>query len=95
LLCREVIAHLDRNMVTYTPHALDKIVETEKQNKTKTRAQRLVNVKNAFQANEQLVKGKNIIVIDDVTTTGATIREAVRALRASGARHVMAFTVAH
>ena len=38
--------------------------------------------------------GANVLVIDDVTTTGATLIAAARALHAHGAREVLAATVA-
>jgi predicted amidophosphoribosyltransferase len=40
------------------------------------------------------VNGRHVVIIDDVFTTGATVRECARALRAAGARRVGVLTVA-
>jgi ComF family protein len=40
------------------------------------------------------VKGRNILLIDDVVTTGATLQEAARTLRQAGARSVDALVFA-
>jgi ComF family protein len=40
------------------------------------------------------VKGQNILLVDDVLTTGATLRAATKALRAAGAKHVDALVFA-
>jgi ComF family protein len=40
------------------------------------------------------VRGKTILLIDDVTTTGTTLNEAARVLRRSGARQVWGVTIA-
>ena len=47
-------------------------------------AERAVNVRDALAARRPL-DGVTAVVVDDVVTTGATLREAVRALRAAGA----------
>lgn len=52
------------------------------------------NVKKAFQADPGLVSAKNILLVDDVCTTGATLTDAARALSEAGAKSVYAFTVA-
>ena len=58
------------------------------------RAERLMNIKNVFQVSGS-VKGKNIVLIDDVITTGATLNEAARVLKESGAKKVIGLVIAH
>lgn len=59
--------------------------------------QRHDNVKNAFGINPQyteLISGRHLILIDDVHTTGATLEECARVLRAAGAQRVDVLTLA-
>ena len=79
----------------YSPFALRKIKDTQSQTESKNREERIKNLAGCFAADPNVVKGRNIILIDDVATTGATLEEAKRTLRAAGARKVIAFTVAH
>jgi competence protein ComFC len=96
LLCREIL-NLDKNKyLKIQKNILVKNKETEHQAKIKDRATRLKNLSNTFEIrNKELIKNKNIILIDDVTTTGATLNEAKKVLRNAGARKVFAFTIAH
>ena len=57
------------------------------------RKERLQNMADAFEAGPE-VKGKRILLIDDVATTGATLEGCALALKRAGARQVMAFTLA-
>jgi predicted amidophosphoribosyltransferase len=57
------------------------------------RTTRLRNVAGLMRADAR-VAGRRVLVIDDVTTTGATFREAARALRAAGAAHVVCWAAA-
>lgn len=64
------------------------------------RKERLENIIDSFfikenKQNPEIIKNKNIILIDDVTTTGATLEEAKKTLKKAGARKVIAFTLAH
>jgi competence protein ComFC len=75
--------------------ALKKTKETEHQSKIKNRAKRLKNLEGSIQAVTEKVVGRNIILIDDVITTGATMKEASKALREAGAKKVIGFAIAH
>jgi competence protein ComFC len=56
--------------------------------------ERKSNVDGAFEADPAIVQGQSIVVIDDVYTTGATLRACASALREAGATQVWALTVA-
>ena len=54
---------------------------------------RKLNVKNAFRARKpELIKDKNITLVDDVFTTGATLSECAKTLLKAGAESVSAIT---
>mgnify|MGYP001576399541 CR=1 FL=1 len=56
---------------------------------------RATNVAGAFSVcNGGNLAGRNVLLIDDVITTGSTLDEAARTLRASGAGSVYAYTLA-
>jgi ComF family protein len=57
-------------------------------------AQRRENVLGAFQARSEIVAARRILVVDDVTTSGATIDVCASALREAGARRVFGLTLA-
>ncbi len=61
---------------------------------TLSRKERLTNQKNSFRATVH-GEGKHYLLVDDVTTTGATLREARQALVDAGAASVHAVTIAH
>jgi len=57
--------------------------------------ERRENVKGAFAVlRPEMVTGKKILVIDDVFTTGATVKECARVLLKAGARQVNILTLA-
>ena len=56
---------------------------------------RLQNLKGAFTVvNASIIRNKNILLIDDVLTTGATMREAALTLKHAGARHIWGYVLA-
>jgi len=56
---------------------------------------RLENMTGAFRCvNESAVKGKIVLLIDDVATTGATLEGCAQALKTAGAKKVIAYTLA-
>jgi competence protein ComFC len=67
------------------------------QAKIKNRKERFANITGAFYLKNKKVhiRGRTIIIIDDVTTTGATLREIMRLLKNYGAKKVFGFTIAH
>jgi len=58
------------------------------------RIARAKNVRAAFVAEAASLRGLRVALVDDVTTTGATLRDAAAAARAAGARSVCAYVVA-
>ncbi|MCE9585480.1 ComF family protein [Candidatus Nomurabacteria bacterium] len=81
---------------TFEKNILIKPKDTEHQARIKNRNKRLKNLKNSFMIkNPEKIKGRNIILIDDVTTTGATLDEARKTLKKYGAKKIFAFTIAH
>lgn len=59
-----------------------------------SRAGRRTNVRAAFTARKETVQGKRLLLVDDVRTTGATLREASRCLaRAGAAVHAATFAM--
>lgn len=59
------------------------------------REARVANMTGAFEVkNPAAVKGKTVLLIDDVATTGSTLEACAQALRQAGAKRVMAYTFA-
>ena len=74
-------------------YLLVRVKDTVPQKKL-NREERQNNLKKAFKMPENDVKLKTILVFDDIYTTGATIDEAARALKAAGAERIYFVTLA-
>lgn len=60
-----------------------------------SREERIKNMRGAFRVGDGArVKGRHVIVVDDVMTTGTTLSECARVLKQAGAEKVWAATVA-
>ena len=72
---------------------LEKIKDTASQTKL-NKVERMANIKNSFLAKEKAGRHDNILLVDDVWTSGATMKECARVLKRSGAKRVFGFTLA-
>ena len=85
-------AHYER-----APELLERS-DTPPQTGQEKKQDRIDNVRDSFRVLKKArsdVRGAWIILIDDVSTTGATLKDARRALKEAGAKRVEAFVVAH
>lgn len=93
----EIIAKFFSNKLGYPIiHELVRVKNTNPQAKTHNKIERSMNMRNAFriQCRENII-GKNIILVDDVMTTGSTTKEATQVLKKASARSVFVFSLAH
>ena len=69
--------------------------ENRKKQSALSKRERRANVRGNYAVRKKnAVKGKCILLVDDITTTGATIQECARALRGAGAKAVYAAAAA-
>ena len=91
LLARETCRAWDAAPVTL----LRKTRHTPAQSTLKTPEERKANVLGVYEAvNTDKITDARILLIDDILTTGATLRECVRVLKETGARSVLCATLA-
>lgn len=92
----ELIAkELSKNLgIDIEKNNLIKIKDTKKQS-TLTKLERADNVKNVFaiQKPDRIIN-KNIIIFDDIYTTGSTLNECSKMLKISGAGEIAVITIA-
>ena len=89
-LCRV----LSRHSGIPTWHALKRIRHTTTQTRL-SREERMENLRGAFHAVQTTrLKGCDLVLVDDVFTTGSTVEECSRVLRHAGAASVRVMTIA-
>jgi len=75
-------------------HALKRIKNTKAQVEIREKNKRESNVRGCFAADAGKILNKPVMLVDDVYTSGSTIREAEAVLRKAGARSVNVFVLA-
>jgi len=73
--------------------SLRRIKDTPPQSLLK-RDERKKNVRNAFKVSGNALKGKKVILVDDIATTGTTLNECAKALKRCGAKEVICLVLA-
>lgn len=86
----------DKINIPIEKNILIKTKNTPSQVMAFSRRERLNNLKGSFDVrDEDKIKNKTVILVDDVITTGATIIEASHTLKKAGCKNIIAVVVAH
>ncbi len=95
----EIIARFvgEETNIPVVQNALRRVKNTKPQTTQKNNEERRENIKGSFGMRRRkagAVKGKNVILVDDVYTSGATTNEAIKTLRRAGAKRILIFVIA-
>jgi ComF family protein len=95
LVARELSILDDGNSFKVALRILEKVKETPSQTSL-TKAERMKNLKGSFALRDKrILEKRNIILLDDVITTGSTIEEAKRVLYEVGVKNIYTIVIAH
>jgi len=84
----------DVQPIPVDPTLLHRAVHTASQT-GKSKAERIANVTDIFRVRNGVdLRGKKVILVDDVLTTGATLESCVQTLAKNGCRHIHIMTIA-
>jgi ComF family protein len=80
----------------HAPQALHRVKNTPPQSNVAHFKERFENVRSCFEIGpaSKIIRGCDVLLVDDVTTSGATFRETAGILKKAGARSVTALAVA-
>ena len=91
LIAREIAKQME---LKFEKDILVKQRKTEVQS-TLTKTQRIKNVKGVFFITDfTKVRGKKVILVDDIYTTGSTVNECSKVLKRAGAKEICVVTIA-
>jgi ComF family protein len=92
LLAKKLSQHINKPVL----NCLSRIKMTKAQFNL-NREQRIKNLENCFKVKNnacEKIKKKNILLVDDIYTTGTTIEQCAKTLKGSGAKKIFAVTIA-
>ena len=92
LIAKEIARRLGN--IEFKNDILIKIKNTPKQSSL-NKEQRMINLKNVYKVhNELFIKNKNVLIFDDIYTTGSTANECAKTLKEAGAKNIAILTIA-
>jgi len=98
LIIKSFLRHGGNNFIEYKPQSLQKIKNTIHQSRTTSKQERLIHPQGAFAVtNSHLssIKNRNIILFDDILTTGATTQEVKKVLQKANVSQIKVVVIAH
>lgn len=94
LIARKLFEHDKNTAFSYAPNLLYRVKNTPSQAHAENEEERRKNLCNAFSAKAKRLSGRTVILLDDVITTGSTMREARSTVYKAGAHRVVPVTLA-
>ena len=94
LIAKEIAKKIEN--IEYRNDILLKIKNTARQSSL-NKEQRKENIKNAYlikSSNKEYILNKNILIFDDIYTTGSTANECARTLKEAGTKNIAILTIA-
>lgn len=91
--CEIIAKNLSKSLNIPVSYSLIKVKDTREQ-KRLSKEERYKNIKDAFKVKENNIKGKRVLLIDDVVTTGATLLECKKTLENYDIEEITILTIA-